>query len=138
MLSHSLLLLFLFLMILRPPRSTRTDTLFPYTTLFRSPVSTKSRSPQMNTKQMPLRLIRRRILRLATASLLLVAGGGGGVIYHPFPSPKAPTGAPFFFPPSPPPTTHPTANIVPHTDMAAHATHTQHHTNHHPTTTTPV
>src|SRR3546814_15497751 len=27
----------LFLMILRPPRSTRTDTLFPYTTLFRSP-----------------------------------------------------------------------------------------------------
>src|SRR3546814_1729469 len=29
-------LLFLFLMSLRPPRSTRTDTLFPYTTLFRS------------------------------------------------------------------------------------------------------
>src|SRR3546814_3762167 len=28
---------FLFLMIRRPPRSTRTDTLFPYTTLFRSP-----------------------------------------------------------------------------------------------------
>src|SRR3546814_15346675 len=27
---------FFFLMILRPPRSTRTDTLFPYTTLFRS------------------------------------------------------------------------------------------------------
>src|SRR3546814_11632355 len=26
----------LFLMIRRPPRSTRTDTLFPYTTLFRS------------------------------------------------------------------------------------------------------
>src|SRR3546814_5629511 len=25
-------------MILRPPRSTRTDTLFPYTTLFRSPI----------------------------------------------------------------------------------------------------
>src|SRR3546814_13087266 len=29
--------LFLFLMIRRPPRSTRTDTLFPYPTLFRSP-----------------------------------------------------------------------------------------------------
>src|SRR3546814_11296553 len=29
-------LLFFFLMIRRPPRSTRTDTLFPYTTLFRS------------------------------------------------------------------------------------------------------
>src|SRR3546814_13438364 len=27
---------FLFLMIRRPPRATRTDTLFPYTTLFRS------------------------------------------------------------------------------------------------------
>src|SRR3546814_11425171 len=32
-------LLFFFLMIRRPPRSTRTDTLFPYTTLFRSEVS---------------------------------------------------------------------------------------------------
>src|SRR3546814_5807462 len=29
-------LLLFFLMIRRPPRSTRTDTLFPYTTLFRS------------------------------------------------------------------------------------------------------
>src|SRR3546814_14939379 len=32
----SFVLFFLFLMIRRPPRSTRTDTLFPYTTLFRS------------------------------------------------------------------------------------------------------
>src|SRR3546814_11410454 len=31
------ILVFFFLMIRRPPRSTRTDTLFPYTTLFRSP-----------------------------------------------------------------------------------------------------
>src|SRR3546814_20842010 len=31
-----LMYLFFFLMIRRPPRSTRTDTLFPYTTLFRS------------------------------------------------------------------------------------------------------
>src|SRR3546814_9088794 len=31
-----LVLSFFFLMIRRPPRSTRTDTLFPYTTLFRS------------------------------------------------------------------------------------------------------
>src|SRR3546814_20079660 len=30
-----------FLMIRRPPRSTRTDTLFPYTTLFRSYARTK-------------------------------------------------------------------------------------------------
>src|SRR3546814_1131624 len=30
--------IFFFLMVRRPPRSTRTDTLFPYTTLFRSVV----------------------------------------------------------------------------------------------------
>src|SRR3546814_13333002 len=30
------ILVFFFLMIRRPPRATRTDTLFPYTTLFRS------------------------------------------------------------------------------------------------------
>src|SRR3546814_8497968 len=30
-------------MIRRPPRSTRTDTLFPYTTLFRSPADHRSR-----------------------------------------------------------------------------------------------
>src|SRR3546814_4711682 len=36
MLNHSYLIFFL--MIRRPPRSTRTDTLFPYTTLFRSPL----------------------------------------------------------------------------------------------------
>src|SRR3546814_16683028 len=33
---HGMCFLFFFLMIRRPPRSTRTDTLFPYTTLFRS------------------------------------------------------------------------------------------------------
>src|SRR3546814_13339853 len=40
--------IFFFLMILRPPRSTRTDTLFPYTTLFRSlhrVLSLRRRSP---------------------------------------------------------------------------------------------
>src|SRR3546814_6401576 len=36
MLFLSSFLFFFFLMIRRPPRSTRTDTLFPYTTLFRS------------------------------------------------------------------------------------------------------
>src|SRR3546814_13194243 len=35
LLSHVVFSVF-FLMIRRPPRSTRTDTLFPYTTLFRS------------------------------------------------------------------------------------------------------
>src|SRR3546814_17719021 len=34
---------FFFLMIRRPPRSTRTDTLFPYTTLFRSLPTARNR-----------------------------------------------------------------------------------------------
>src|SRR3546814_17732571 len=37
--------LFFFLMIRRPPRSTRTDTLFPYTTLFRSSTLSSFASP---------------------------------------------------------------------------------------------
>src|SRR3546814_3807099 len=37
-------MLFFFLMIRRPPRSTRTDTLFPYTTLFRSGVASMTRN----------------------------------------------------------------------------------------------
>src|SRR3546814_14861889 len=40
---------FFFLMIRRPPRSTRTDTLFPYTTLFRSVPSPQSRGPDPYT-----------------------------------------------------------------------------------------
>src|SRR3546814_2344010 len=36
---------FFFLMIRRPPRSTRTDTLFPYTTLFRSGFTARAVSP---------------------------------------------------------------------------------------------
>src|SRR3546814_5483880 len=38
MIYFVLLICVFFLMIRRPPRSTRTDTLFPYTTLFRSEV----------------------------------------------------------------------------------------------------
>src|SRR3546814_15309129 len=39
--------LFFFLILRRPPRSTRTDTLFPYTTLFRS---SPSRLPEYKTQ----------------------------------------------------------------------------------------
>src|SRR3546814_15147440 len=38
------MLLFVFLMVRRPPRSTRTDTLFPYTTLFRSDAAVRGRA----------------------------------------------------------------------------------------------
>src|SRR3546814_1903775 len=39
-------IVFFFLMIRRPPRSTRTDTLFPYTTLFRSSTRRRRRGPR--------------------------------------------------------------------------------------------
>src|SRR3546814_15231914 len=41
-------IVFFFLMIRRPPRSTRTDTLFPYTTLFRSMEAKSTRSSVMD------------------------------------------------------------------------------------------
>src|SRR3546814_12847932 len=40
------LIVIFFLMIRRPPRSTRTDTLFPYTTLFRSRCPSRRRGPR--------------------------------------------------------------------------------------------
>src|SRR3546814_9910406 len=44
---------FFFLMIRRPPRSTRTDTLFPYTTLCRSPPNQRSASVTTGLKWAP-------------------------------------------------------------------------------------
>src|SRR3546814_16531065 len=46
MLCVRLCCVFFFLIIRRPPRSTRTDTLLPYTTLFRSSVVLCGRSEQ--------------------------------------------------------------------------------------------
>src|SRR3546814_15237755 len=54
-LLYYLSLLLLFLMIRRPPRSTRTDTLFPYTTLFRS-----HRLPPPAPQDAGVRVARRR------------------------------------------------------------------------------
>src|SRR3546814_4193563 len=47
-------------MIRRPPRSTRTDTLFPYTTLFRSAASSSGslRSMMADTTRSPVALTR--------------------------------------------------------------------------------
>src|SRR3546814_1899107 len=52
-----------FLMIRRPPRSTRTDTLFPYTTLFRS---TRAISNSVHTK--PSRFDFQRTRRFSISS----------------------------------------------------------------------
>src|SRR3546814_1675984 len=61
-------------MIRRPPRSTRTDTLFPYTTLFRS--TEKTSTPRKNPSKDPKRKLRslssarwmkgRRVVRMWT------------------------------------------------------------------------
>src|SRR3546814_2665161 len=78
-------------MILRPPRSTRTDTLFPYTTLFRShrdrhgPSPSTSRRPHKRVsgrlrtgRRSPvgLRTVLRRLMLPALAGLTLVATAG--------------------------------------------------------------
>src|SRR3546814_20509670 len=44
---------FFFLMIRRPPRSTRTDTLFPYTTLFRSYIGDLVQRTEMELMKTP-------------------------------------------------------------------------------------
>src|SRR3546814_11704633 len=53
---------FFFLMIRRPPRSTRTDTLFPYTTLFRS---TRRRPPDADLCRGHARARRGRLAQAA-------------------------------------------------------------------------
>src|SRR3546814_10322811 len=53
---------FFFLMIRRPPRSTRTDTLFPYSTLFRSQTCSKVHSSESNA------LITRATSRIGTSA----------------------------------------------------------------------
>src|SRR3546814_15010037 len=58
-----------FLMIRRPPRSTRTDTLFPYTTLFRSARAQRPRPKDLASSQInrtdppPWRLLARHLKR---------------------------------------------------------------------------
>src|SRR3546814_19462100 len=46
--EYFLSIFFFFLMIRRPPRSTRTDTLFPYTTLFRSERQERGRAQYLS------------------------------------------------------------------------------------------
>src|SRR3546814_1512226 len=73
-------------MIRRPPRSTRTDTLFPYTTLFRSPSaiarvrpkrsSTAGCNSLMTSRRWPWALVTRLLIELrpsSTVGLLAVS-----------------------------------------------------------------
>src|SRR3546814_4746871 len=60
-----------FLMIRRPPRSTLTDTLFPYTTLFRSIADSREIARQERVVR-----VRGRIAGIGRI------GGGGGIAQH--------------------------------------------------------
>src|SRR3546814_15956096 len=61
--------MFLFLMIRRPPRSTRTDTLFPYTTLFRSELLLRPDEGRADAA-LRVRLRRKRMARAEAHQLL--------------------------------------------------------------------
>src|SRR3546814_17596844 len=63
---------FFFLMIRRPPRSTRTDTLFPYTTLFRSRESQDPVRRPLGQRLRALRRNRRRSLKNDSESAWLL------------------------------------------------------------------
>src|SRR3546814_3188492 len=67
-------------MLRRPPRSTRTDTLFPYTTLFRSrPAVDRSGSKRVHPELAALDLAgaqtRQRLFRLLARDRHVAAGG---------------------------------------------------------------
>src|SRR3546814_519559 len=62
-------------MIRRPPRSTRTDTLFPYTTLFRSPLPLVAQTLESGlglTEVLPLRQNHRRPRATAQAEMFQI------------------------------------------------------------------
>src|SRR3546814_13569394 len=64
---------FVFLMQRRPPRATRTDTLFPYTTLFRAAQAPGERAVKARVVQMSLSLFNSQYMRRA-AELAHVRG----------------------------------------------------------------
>src|SRR3546814_6288720 len=63
-----------FFMILRPPRSTRTDTLSPYTTLFRSPRFRSSAQPAADAERRLLAQRHRSLCARRTAARLPCLG----------------------------------------------------------------
>src|SRR3546814_17821370 len=84
------LLFFFFLILRRPPRSTRTDTLFPDTTLFRSPGRFSCLRPKSLSQGMPpyhprlpiLASKRRMTSGLCWPKIVLRAKGAGGAGRH--------------------------------------------------------
>src|SRR3546814_15531861 len=78
MLSSFMLCYCFFLMLRRPPRSTRTDTLFPYTTLFRSGRDDGAADDVHRRLVRPPQQVgrRRQVLQHAALQGAVRAGGG--------------------------------------------------------------
>src|SRR3546814_15162413 len=71
-----------FLMIRRPPKSTRTDTLFPYTTLFRSTGHRLDRPERTRRPAPPPMITRLSQSRLALTGLFVLAALiGAGLLF---------------------------------------------------------
>src|SRR3546814_15665189 len=70
---------FFFLMIRRPPRSTRTDTLFPYTTLFRS---SKTTPLVMSALEQALFTRRRHNVRFTAKGLVFHSDAGSQAVHR--------------------------------------------------------
>src|SRR3546814_3701677 len=85
-------------MIRRPPRSTRTDTLFPYTTLFRSTERTKTWDLRANVRRArrkaPAQAQRRRRSKSEDCSSADVVGVGSDPPAAALPGLGAPVAAP--------------------------------------------
>src|SRR3546814_12406132 len=77
---------FFFLMIRRPPRSTRTDTLFPYTTLFRSArTQAQRRSLPGGRARFPGQALGRRRAEVQERALRPSRGRSAAVCQQPYP-----------------------------------------------------
>src|SRR3546814_6740198 len=74
--------MFLCVMIRRPPRSTRTDTLFPYTTLFRS--RPKAALFHSGANYSPASLSMCSIAPLSSSSLSEASPPRGGIAFRPW------------------------------------------------------
>src|SRR3546814_6307044 len=66
-------------MIRRPTRSTRTDTLFPYTTLFRSETIAFETAAAMTMRGLTSAYLMRRIWPLQSGDAILLHAAAGGV-----------------------------------------------------------
>src|SRR3546814_19413328 len=66
-------------MLPRPPRSTRTDTLFPYTTLFRSHPAVERRREVAVADLVELRIVQRQ---RTVGGKRIGGGSGGGLVGH--------------------------------------------------------